>query len=86
MKKKHTAIAYHRVREAVAAGIIEPYHVKGEHNPADVLTKALLLRVNSSSTSRASFGEVTISVAERLSFTLGTISNPAAAAAALLYQ
>ena len=41
LKKKHTAIAYHRVREAVAAGIIEPYHVKGADNPADILTKAL---------------------------------------------
>ena len=41
LKKKHTAISYHRVREAVAAGIIDPYHIAGENNPADVLTKAL---------------------------------------------
>ena len=41
LKKKHTAIAYHRVREAVAASIIKPYHIDGEFNPSDVLTKSL---------------------------------------------
>jgi hypothetical protein len=42
LKKKHNAIAYHRVREAVAAGTIriawEPTHT----NISDMLTKCLL--------------------------------------------
>ena len=41
LKKKHTTISYHRVREAVAAGIIAPYHQPGEYNPSDILTKAV---------------------------------------------
>ena len=41
LKKKHNAIAYHRVREAVAAGIIQLVHVPGVENIADVLTKPL---------------------------------------------
>ena len=41
LKKKHCAIAYHRVREAMAAGIIEFFHVPSEENVADILTKPL---------------------------------------------
>ena len=41
LKKKHVAISYHRVREAVAAGIVWTVHIKSEHNFADLLTKAL---------------------------------------------
>ena len=41
LKKKHNAIAYHRIREAVAAGIVELRHVKSENNLADALAKAL---------------------------------------------
>ena len=41
LKKKHNAIAYHRVREAVAAGVIRLGHVRFENNHANVLTKAL---------------------------------------------
>ena len=41
LKKRHNALAYHRVREAVAAGIIQYYFMKGSENPADVLTKFL---------------------------------------------
>ena len=41
LKKKHNAVAYHRVREAVAAGIVQLAHVKSEHNFSDVFTKAL---------------------------------------------
>ena len=40
LKKKHIAIAYHKTREAVAAGIICPLKTKGEWNYADVCTKA----------------------------------------------
>ena len=41
LKKRHVALAYHRVREAVAAGIVQFYHIRSEDNPADVLTKFL---------------------------------------------
>ena len=41
LKKKHNACAYHRVREAIAAGIIEFRHIKSEENVADILTKPL---------------------------------------------
>ena len=41
LKKKHNAIAYHRVREAVAAGTIRVAKVSSEKNVADMLTKSL---------------------------------------------
>ena len=41
LKKKHNAIAYHRVCEAVAAGIIRITKVPTERNLADMLTKPL---------------------------------------------
>ncbi len=41
LKKKHNAIAYHKVREAVAAGIVKVTHVRSKDNRADILTKAL---------------------------------------------
>ena len=41
LKKKHNAIAYHKVREAVAAGIIRVAHIKSHMNVADILTKPL---------------------------------------------
>ncbi len=37
--KKHVAISFHSVREAIAAGIIECYWVKGGYNIADICTK-----------------------------------------------
>jgi len=40
LKKKHNAIAYHRVREAVAAQIVKISHIDGKENIADILTKA----------------------------------------------
>ena len=40
LKKKHNAIAYHRVREAVAARVIKVQHNNGKENVADILTKA----------------------------------------------
>jgi hypothetical protein len=39
LKKRHVALSYHRVREAIAAGIIWFFHIRSEQNPADVLTK-----------------------------------------------
>jgi hypothetical protein len=41
LKKKHNAIAYHHVYEAIAAGIIMFAHVESENNFADILTKPL---------------------------------------------
>ena len=41
LKKKHNAIAYHRVREAVASGIINMVHIPSTKNVADLLTKPL---------------------------------------------
>jgi hypothetical protein len=40
LKKKHNAIAYHRVRETVAAKVIKVNHIDGKKNLADILTKA----------------------------------------------
>jgi hypothetical protein len=40
-KKKHNSIAYHRVREAVAAGILRIAKVHTSENLADFLTKPL---------------------------------------------
>jgi hypothetical protein len=39
LKKKHNAIAYHRVREAVATGAIWIAWEDGKTNLADILTK-----------------------------------------------
>jgi hypothetical protein len=41
LKKKHDAIAYHRSREAVAAGTIRVTKEDGKTNLADILTKLL---------------------------------------------
>jgi hypothetical protein len=41
LKKKHNAIAYHRVREAIAGKIVELHHIPSTENIADVLTKPL---------------------------------------------
>jgi hypothetical protein len=42
LKKKHNAIAYHRVREAVAAGTIRIAWEPTDTNIADMLTKCLV--------------------------------------------
>ena len=39
LKKRHHALAYHFVREAIAAKIISFHHMPGKINPADILTK-----------------------------------------------
>jgi len=39
LKKKHNALAYHQVREAVAAGIVKVSHIPGTEDVADILTK-----------------------------------------------
>ena len=44
LKKKHVAISYHKVREAVAAGIIIPMKINSSDNYADCCTKALPIK------------------------------------------
>ena len=39
LHKRHTALSFHRVREAIAAGFIGFHHIPGARNPADVLSK-----------------------------------------------
>ena len=39
LTKRHTALSYHRVREALAAKIFDFVHIPGTQNPADILTK-----------------------------------------------
>ena len=39
--KRWNALSYHRVREAIAAGIIRFEHVVSPHNTSDILTKNL---------------------------------------------
>ena len=39
LKKRHNALSYHRVREAIAAKLLKFHHISGKENPADVLTK-----------------------------------------------
>jgi hypothetical protein len=41
LKKKHNSIAYHRVREAIAAKKIKVAKVHGKKNLADMFTKPL---------------------------------------------
>jgi hypothetical protein len=41
LTKKHNIIAYHKVRESVAAEAIRIAHEKGKNNLSDVLTKFL---------------------------------------------
>ena len=41
LKKKHNAIAFHRVREAIAAKVMRFAYIKSEENVSDILTKPL---------------------------------------------
>ena len=41
LKKRHNALSYHCVREAIAANVLVFYHIKGTENLADILTKFL---------------------------------------------
>ena len=41
LKKKHNSVCFHRVREAVASGILMPFKVESRYNLADILTKSL---------------------------------------------
>jgi hypothetical protein len=39
LHKQHNALAFHKVREAIAAGFTAYYHVPSQHNLADVVSK-----------------------------------------------
>ena len=39
LHKRHNALAFHKTRWCIAAGIVYFYHVRGETNPADILSK-----------------------------------------------
>jgi hypothetical protein len=39
LSKRHNALAYHRVREAIAAKVIGYYWIDGKCNPADIVSK-----------------------------------------------
>ena len=41
LKKRHSAVAYHRIREAVASGIVNIIHCRSETNLSNILTKPL---------------------------------------------
>lgn len=41
LNKKHNAIAYHCVREAIARNIVRFHHIRSHTNLADILTKPL---------------------------------------------
>jgi hypothetical protein len=36
LNKRHTALSYHRVREAISAGIMRFFHISGVDNPSDI--------------------------------------------------
>jgi hypothetical protein len=44
LKKKHNAIAYHRVREAIAARIMRFAYIESEENVSDVLKNLYEMR------------------------------------------
>jgi hypothetical protein len=39
LHKRHNALSFHRVREAIASGVYVFAHISGENNPADILSK-----------------------------------------------
>ena len=39
LTKRHTALSYHRVREAIAAKISSFVHIPGTENPSDILSE-----------------------------------------------
>ena len=39
LAKRHNALAYHKSRVAIAAGVCKHHHMSGATNPADMLSK-----------------------------------------------
>jgi hypothetical protein len=39
LHKRHTMLSFHRIREAIAYGIVDFFYIPGDINPADILSK-----------------------------------------------
>ena len=39
LHKRHHILAFHRVRQAIASGVVDFHHLPGDMNPADILSK-----------------------------------------------
>ena len=39
LHKRHNALAFHKTRWCIAAGVVYFHHARGETNPADILSK-----------------------------------------------
>jgi hypothetical protein len=39
LHKRHTMLSFHRIREAIASGIVGFFYIPGDINPADSLSK-----------------------------------------------
>jgi Reverse transcriptase (RNA-dependent DNA polymerase) len=39
LSKRHNALSYHRVRETIAAGVLNFFWIDGKNNPADIVSK-----------------------------------------------
>ena len=39
LHKRHNALSFHRVREAIASKVVQFHHIPGDINPADILSK-----------------------------------------------
>jgi hypothetical protein len=39
LHKRHNALSFHRVREAIASKFLAFFHIPGKRNPADILSK-----------------------------------------------
>ena len=39
LHKRHTMLSFHRIREAIAFGVCDFFHIDGDINPADILSK-----------------------------------------------
>ena len=39
LNKRHHALSFHRIREAIASGVLGFYWIDGSKNPADILSK-----------------------------------------------
>ena len=72
LNKKHLACNYHRVREAVAAGVVSFVHVDSGSNLADLLTKPLARGLHLTLTNRV-IGRVSLN--EKISGGLSTLDG-----------
>ena len=43
LSKRHNALSYHRVREAIAVKVISYFWIDGKNNPADIVSKHWLM-------------------------------------------